>query len=299
MKVSSLSTKTRSSFTRSLTSRITAIQGAWWAPLPTEDALDPVARTAGGHRGEPGVAHGRHRVHRRPHPGTGIRLGVSRRLCAACAALYLQQTDMPDTLAFADGPRLNDPGFGQDQDDDEAREQYARRARQAHYEQEQRYRTRVREAVRTLRNPEDSWLTGCPAQSVRPSVPTAARSGPAPGSPQPAPAGQPAVRIPLAAREPPPRVLVVFGGKRRAEHPGDVMPVRVPRAGSPAALLLAQPDFEGWPSQEPECPSAPAVRFSWGRRSEELLVACGARAGWSIGAMARPRRAAAVWTWTE
>lgn len=41
MKVSSFSTKSWSSFTRSLTSRTTAIQGAWWAPLPTEDALDP------------------------------------------------------------------------------------------------------------------------------------------------------------------------------------------------------------------------------------------------------------------
>ncbi|MEV5898420.1 hypothetical protein [Streptomyces sp. NPDC052127] len=64
-----------------------------------------------------------------PPPGTGIHLGLSRRLYAACAALHLQQTDMPDTVTFADGPRLNDPGFGQDQDDDEAREQYARRAR--------------------------------------------------------------------------------------------------------------------------------------------------------------------------
>lgn len=98
-------------------------------------------------------------------PGTGIHLGLSRRLYAACEALYLQQTDMPDTVAFADGPRLNDPGFGQDQDDDEARERYARRARQAHYEQEQRYRMRVREAVSTAfrlaeEHPEDSWLTG-------------------------------------------------------------------------------------------------------------------------------------------
>lgn len=299
MKVSSLSTKTRSSFTRSLTSRIMAIQGPGGRPcrpkMPSTLLRAQQVDTEGSLASHTdATAFIAARI-----PGTSIRLGVSRRLCAACAALYLQQTDMPDTLAFADGPRLNDPGFGQDQDDDEAREHYARRAPQAHYEQEQRYRTRVREAVRTLRNQEDSWLTGCPAQSVRPSVPTAARSGPAPGSPQPAPAGQPAVRIPLAAREPPPRVLVVFGGKRRAEHPGDVMPVRVPRAGSPAALLPAQPDFEGWPSQEPECPSAPAVRFSWGRRSEELLVACGARAGWSIGAMARPRRAAAVWTWTE
>ncbi|MFG3266254.1 MULTISPECIES: hypothetical protein [Streptomyces] len=69
-------------------------------------------------------------------------------------------------LAFADGPRLNDPGFGQDQDnDDAAREQYARRARQAHYEQEQRYRTRVHVAVSTAfrladEHPEDSSLTG-------------------------------------------------------------------------------------------------------------------------------------------
>ncbi|MEU0896762.1 hypothetical protein [Streptomyces massasporeus] len=98
-------------------------------------------------------------------PGTGIHLGLSRRLYAACAALHLQQTDMPDTVAFAHGPRLNDPGFGQDQEDDEAREQYARRARQAHYEQEQRYRTRVREAVRTAfrlaeEHTEDSSLTG-------------------------------------------------------------------------------------------------------------------------------------------
>ncbi|MFF7113497.1 hypothetical protein ACFY91_14485 [Streptomyces albogriseolus] len=98
-------------------------------------------------------------------PGTGIHLGLSRRLYAACAALHLQQTDLPDTVAFAGGPRLNDPSFGQDQEDDEVREQYGRRARQAHYEQEQRYRTRVREAVSTAfrlteKHQEDSSLTG-------------------------------------------------------------------------------------------------------------------------------------------
>ncbi|MGW7064905.1 hypothetical protein ACWGHM_41340 [Streptomyces sp. NPDC054904] len=74
---------------------------------------------------------------------------------------------MPDTVDFADGPRLNGPLVGQDQDDDEAREEYARHARRAHYEQEDRYRTRVREAVSTAfrqaeEHPENSWLTGPP-----------------------------------------------------------------------------------------------------------------------------------------
>ncbi|MGW7138971.1 hypothetical protein, partial [Streptomyces xanthophaeus] len=100
-------------------------------------------------------------------PGTGIHLGLSRRLYAACAALHLQQTDMPDTVDLTDGPRLNGPLVDQNQDDDEVREQYARRARQAHYEQEQRYRTRVREAVSSAfrqaeEHPEGSWLTGSP-----------------------------------------------------------------------------------------------------------------------------------------
>ncbi|WP_405716339.1 hypothetical protein OG264_38550 (plasmid) [Streptomyces xanthophaeus] len=100
-------------------------------------------------------------------PGTGIHLGLSRRLYAACAALHLQQTDMPDTVDLTDGPRLNGPLVDQNQDDDEVREQYARRARQAHYEQEQRYRTRVREAVSTAfrqaeEHPEGSLLTGPP-----------------------------------------------------------------------------------------------------------------------------------------
>ncbi|MGW6418378.1 gamma-glutamyltransferase [Streptomyces sp. NPDC055055] len=100
-------------------------------------------------------------------PGTGIHLGLSRRLYAACAALHLQQSDMPDTMAFAGIPHLNDSGFGQAQDYDEAREQYARQARQAHYEQEQRYQTRVREAVTTAfrraqTHPEESRLTDTP-----------------------------------------------------------------------------------------------------------------------------------------
>ncbi|MFG2439676.1 hypothetical protein [Streptomyces sp. NPDC048508] len=103
-------------------------------------------------------------------PGTGIHVGLSRRLYAACAALHLQQRDMPDTVGF-DGLRLDDPGFGGDPEDDEFRELYARRARQAHYEQEQRYRTRVREAVSTAfrlteEHPEDSYLTG-PVLPVR------------------------------------------------------------------------------------------------------------------------------------
>jgi hypothetical protein len=97
-------------------------------------------------------------------PGTGIHLGLSRRLYAACAALHLQQTEMPNTAVSAGVPRLDHPGFGQDQDDD-AREQYARRARQAQYEQEQLDQTRVREAVDTAfwqaeEHPEDSRLTG-------------------------------------------------------------------------------------------------------------------------------------------
>ncbi|MFJ3205077.1 hypothetical protein [Streptomyces sp. NPDC086989] len=82
-------------------------------------------------------------------PGTGIHLGLSRRMYSACAALHRAQSDIPDTGDAVSGPWPRDH--------DDAREQHARRTRESYYEREEQYRAFVREEViRGFREAEDA-----------------------------------------------------------------------------------------------------------------------------------------------
>ncbi|MFI1018220.1 hypothetical protein [Streptomyces sp. NPDC020965] len=76
---------------------------------------------------------------------------------------------------------------------------------------------------------------------------------------------QPALRVPLAGSVRPPRRGVGLGRIRRSEHPGDLLPVRLPRTGCPAALL-------------------PGLQVR-GERVREMSVCCWQYAAMSMDAM--------------
>lgn len=77
-------------------------------------------------------------------PGTGVHLGMSRRLFSACAALHQAQADMPVT----ESPFPPDVRRLRHRDDDAEREAYSRAARSAYYEQEEERGPRLRAEVR-------------------------------------------------------------------------------------------------------------------------------------------------------
>jgi hypothetical protein len=89
-------------------------------------------------------------------PGTGVHLGMSRRLFAACAALHQAQSEMP----------VNEPLFPPDlvrprhSVDDEEREEYSRAIRRAYYEREEERGPRLRADIRDGFAQADAWFWG-------------------------------------------------------------------------------------------------------------------------------------------
>lgn len=77
-------------------------------------------------------------------PGTGVHVGMSRRLFAACAALHQAQSEMPvnESLFLPDLVRRRHSV------DDEEREEYSRATRRAYYEQEEERGPRLRADIR-------------------------------------------------------------------------------------------------------------------------------------------------------
>ncbi|MFE5097920.1 hypothetical protein ACFRCI_48800 [Streptomyces sp. NPDC056638] len=74
---------------------------------------------------------------------------------------------------------------------------------------------------------------------------------------------QPSLRVSLTHRVRPPRVGVGLGGRRGSQHPGNFLPVRLSRAGGPAALFRAwryDASLYATPPQRPAGAGTPAGR---------------------------------------
>lgn len=108
-------------------------------------------------------------------PGTGVHLGMSRRLFAACAALHQAQAEMP----------VNVPLFPADlvslrrNVEDEQREEYSRDSRRAYYEQEEERGPRLRADVRRAfaQAEAQSWGELLPGRDARVSLEDPEASG--------------------------------------------------------------------------------------------------------------------------
>lgn len=101
-------------------------------------------------------------------PGTGVHLGMSRRLFAACAALHQAQSEMPASES------LFPPDLGRPRHrvDDEEREEFSRVTRRAYYEQEEERGPRLRADVRHgfAQADEWSWSDLLPGRQVEVSL---------------------------------------------------------------------------------------------------------------------------------